>query len=489
VSTSVQAYFALKLAGTDPSDERLTRARREIRRLGGADAADALTRFFLALFGQIGYDHCPAMPPERLLLSGVGTALRVPLSIVWSHRPVRDVGVERGVRELFVRHPRDWPAAAIARSVRRFAIGPFERWGWIPLRRRALERAEAELVERLRPGRLEQLDFFELLWHSIAMHTIGYPPESDSARACEERLRAMVVVDAQAELARPRLRMSPSTDTAIVLRALHASGVPLDHPAMCRALEWLVQSRSSEAPLDVARPVYGAIFLAAHDPDVASDDALPPVIEINDDYRGDEEHRACDAAAIDELRNAIGLPEAFDSPIAALRSAQAGDGSWTDSTNSGSIEATATAVCRLAAAGGSESHEAMAAGTNWLVVHQQPSGGWGECALTNADAEPQACRPTASHTAFALVALVAAGKANNLAARRAVQFLIETQEDDGRWKEPHFATHDAATGRWYGNNLYSAAWPLLALSRWAVAATAEQRRAGDSISLRLVVAS
>ena len=33
----------------------------------------------------------------------------VPLSIMWAHRPKRTVTAERGISELFVRDPADWP--------------------------------------------------------------------------------------------------------------------------------------------------------------------------------------------------------------------------------------------------------------------------------------------------------------------------------------------------------------------------------------------
>ncbi len=126
VSTSAQAYLALKLVGIDPSCERLARARAEIRRHGGADAADATTRFILALFGQIGYDDCPAVLPGELLFRA-NSVLHGPLAIVSSQRTVCEVGIERGVRELFIRQPRDWPALRCAPGAVEW---PASRVGW-----------------------------------------------------------------------------------------------------------------------------------------------------------------------------------------------------------------------------------------------------------------------------------------------------------------------------------------------------------------------
>ena len=120
VSGSVKAYFALKLTGHDPDADYMQRARRTILALGGADAVNSYTRFYLALLGQISYEQCPAVPPEMVLLpkwfpvhlyavSAWTRTIIVPLSIVWAVQPVRPVGPERGIRELFIKEPDQWP--------------------------------------------------------------------------------------------------------------------------------------------------------------------------------------------------------------------------------------------------------------------------------------------------------------------------------------------------------------------------------------------
>src|SRR5205823_3201089 len=68
VSGSVKAYFALKLTGHHPQADYMRLARQAIVAAGGADAVNSFTRFYLALLGQISYDHCPAVPPELMLL-------------------------------------------------------------------------------------------------------------------------------------------------------------------------------------------------------------------------------------------------------------------------------------------------------------------------------------------------------------------------------------------------------------------------------------
>ena len=129
ISGSVKAYFALKLTGHDPAAEFMERARRAIRAHGGADAVNSFTRFYLALLGQISYEHCPAVPPEMVLLpkwfpvnlyamSAWSRTIVVPLSIVAALEPVRPIEPERGIHELFLSEPERLAAAPLSRGCR-----------------------------------------------------------------------------------------------------------------------------------------------------------------------------------------------------------------------------------------------------------------------------------------------------------------------------------------------------------------------------------
>ncbi len=160
ISASVKAYFALKITGHDPQAEYMVRARRAVLRHGGADAVNSFTRFYLALLGQISYDHCPAVPPELVLaprwfpvnlsaMSAWSRTIVVPLSIMWAHRPVRRLAPQHGIEELFHQPPESWgplrcpgaPAeglfswASFFRMTDR-ALKALERWRCRPLRRR-----------------------------------------------------------------------------------------------------------------------------------------------------------------------------------------------------------------------------------------------------------------------------------------------------------------------------------------------------------------
>jgi squalene-hopene/tetraprenyl-beta-curcumene cyclase len=411
------------------------------------------------------------------------------------------------------------------RSTVEWALRQCERYGWTPLRRRGLEHAENQLLAQIGPRRIEHLDFFDLIWHTIAARTLGYPDDSSQLRACRQRMRAMISFDCDARQAWPRMRGLPFDDTLLVLRALIASGLSANHSAAAAALAWLSHLRNFESLLD--EPALANLWTAkaASDRNQLETSALPPEIEVRRQPRSAAERVPCRKISspakqrlTDALRDTLrsrpcdahcigAMLEAFaaagggieDPPanraVQRLRALQAADGAWHDGEGEGRIHATSAALRGLAAAALPDGDSALAAGVNWLIVHQQAAGGWNEWALPPRleSARADDClhettdRPSAaSHTAFALLGLVAGGKANHPAARRAVQYLVETQELDGGWRLAPLVDGHAASARRCGSEIDATAWPLLALSRWAVAAANDQHRAADTISLRLV---
>jgi squalene-hopene/tetraprenyl-beta-curcumene cyclase len=148
------------------------------------------------------------------------------------------------------------------------------------------------------------------------------------------------------------------------------------------------------------------------------------------------------------------------------------------------MSATSRAICGLLAASVDHQDEAIAAGINWLIIRHHESS-----KESRSSEKGDALPAMASDTGTVLLALVAAGQANHVAARRAVELLLESQCDEGRWNETGFNNYDAASGRWLRNELQSTAEPLLALSRWIVAAAAVKEYSEKGISLRLVGAA
>jgi squalene-hopene/tetraprenyl-beta-curcumene cyclase len=76
LSTTIEAYWALRLAGDTPQDEHMRMAAEFIRAQGGIECARVFTHLWLALFGLWSWERVPALPPEIVLLSP-----RIPLNV------------------------------------------------------------------------------------------------------------------------------------------------------------------------------------------------------------------------------------------------------------------------------------------------------------------------------------------------------------------------------------------------------------------------
>src|SRR5262249_52072889 len=84
-------------------------------------------------------------------------------------------------------------------------------------------------------------------------------------------------------------------------------------------------------------------------------------------------------------------------------------------------------------------HPAILNAVRWLESTQQPSGAWGEtCASYDDPSLKGTGEPTPSQTAWATLALIAAGRAKTEPVRRGIDYLIETQLADGSWEESSF---------------------------------------------------
>ncbi len=433
ISVSVKAYFALKLTGHDPSADYMLRAREAIRQQGGADAVNSFTRFYLALLGQISYEHCPAVPPEMVLLpkwspiniyriSAWSRTIFVPLSIVWACRPVRDLGPECDIRELFLREPDDWPplacpgqdqAAAKWFSWQRFfrvtdaMLKLAERWHVRPLRQRAMRVAEAWMKERFQESDGLGAIFPPIVWSAIALRCLGHADDSPEVRECLEQLRGLSIEESETIRLQPCL--SPVWDTSIALRALAAvDEVPAE--SLERCVDWLLDKEVRQ-PGDWSQTVTaepaGWFF----------------------------EHRNAFYPDVDDtIMIMMGLCE--------VRASRA----WRNTPDNRERHQ------RMEAAG----QRALA----WILAMQNSDGGWGAfdkdndlellCHVPFADHNAMIDPSTPDITARVLEALAQYGLGvGHPAVDRAVAYIRQTQEADGSW-----------FGRWGVNYVYGT-WQVL----------------------------
>jgi squalene-hopene/tetraprenyl-beta-curcumene cyclase len=142
------------------------------------------------------------------------------------------------------------------------------------------------------------------------------------------------------------------------------------------------------------------------------------------------------------------------------------DGSWFGRWGANYVYGTGAAVPALRAAGLPASHASIRRAVAWLERVQNADGGFGEDLRSYDDpAWRGRGASTASQTAWALLALHAAGEDGDVAGR-AIAWLAQTQRRDGGWDEPWY-TGTGFPGDFYINyHLYRLVFPVSALGRY-----------------------
>jgi squalene-hopene/tetraprenyl-beta-curcumene cyclase len=170
-----------------------------------------------------------------------------------------------------------------------------------------------------------------------------------------------------------------------------------------------------------------------------------------------------------QLGRKVGDP-AVDRAVKYIRDNQEADGSWFGRWGVNYIYGTWQVLVGLRAVGVPTDDPAMVRGANWLLAYQQPSGGWGETPDSYAKPHLRGQGPaTASQTAWAILGLIAAGRASSVAAQRGVQFLLQNQCEDGTWLETQFTGTGFPQVFYLRYHYYPIYFPLLALSQMAAA--------------------
>ena len=109
LSTTIEAYVALRLAGDEPDADHMSKAADFVRGAGGLERSRVFTRIWMALFGEWSWSDLPAMPPEIMLLPPSSPVsiydfacwarqTVVALTVVAAFRPTRELGF--GIDEL-----------------------------------------------------------------------------------------------------------------------------------------------------------------------------------------------------------------------------------------------------------------------------------------------------------------------------------------------------------------------------------------------------
>jgi squalene-hopene/tetraprenyl-beta-curcumene cyclase len=251
-------------------------------------------------------------------------------------------------------------------------------------------------------------------------------------------------------------------DTAVVMmamdRARRQTGSKDYDTAIDRGREWIegMQSRDGGwAAFDVDNLEYYLNHIPFSDHGALLD---PPTEDVT----------ARCVSMLAQLGETIETSKPLADGVAYLRRTQLAEGSWYGRWGLNYIYGTWSVLCALNAAGVDHQEPMMRKAVAWLLSIQNADGGWGEDAVSyRLDYKGfEAAPTTASQTAWALLALMAAGEVGNPAVARGVGYLMATQTEKGLWDEARYT----ATGfprvfylRYHG---YSKFFPLWALARF-----------------------
>ncbi|HMD02028.1 MAG TPA: squalene--hopene cyclase [Candidatus Baltobacteraceae bacterium] len=260
LSTSVEAYMALRLLGVPADDPALVRAREFILARGGISKTRIFTKLHLALIGCYEWRGLPILPPWIMLLpkwspftiydmSSWARGSTVPLVIVFDGRPVFEVTPKISLDELYAEgrakatfrlpvgtHALDEVFLTLDRGLRRLQDARI-----VPFRRRALSVAREWILERqettgdwagIIPAMLNSL---------LALRVSGYDKNDPAVVRGMDSVDRFGVDDGECYWVQPSI--SVVWDTALVIRALADAGVAPDHPALVHAAEWLLSKQ------------------------------------------------------------------------------------------------------------------------------------------------------------------------------------------------------------------------------------------------------
>lgn len=494
LSTTVEAYAALRLAGDRPDAEHMRRAAAFVVERGGLERARVFTHIWLALFGLWPWDRLPALPPELMFLPPSvpfnvydyacwARQTIVALSVVMAVRPTRELGF--GLEELRTGAWPEPPRVGLGTTAGRLglldrAARLYERRPPRPLRAAALGRAERWIVARQEAdgswGGIQPPWVYSL----IALHLRGYPLDHPVMRAGLQGLETFMI--REDGMRRLEACQSPVWDTALAIIALSDAGVADDDPALVGAADWLlgeeVRVRGDWA---VRRPQLapgGWAFEFANDnyPDI--DDAAEVVLALRRVAHPDRER--VEAAIARGVGWTLGMQSrdggwgAFDADNtrSLLRALPFFD--FGEVIDAPSADVTAHVIEMLA--GEPAPPEAIGRAIDWLSEAQEPDGSWyGRWGVNHVYG-----------TSAAVLALVAAGVApHDRRVRRAVDWLGQHQNDDGGWGEDPRSYVDPT---WIGRGPSTAsqtAWALLALEEAEASASARGRGIAWLVSSQL----
>jgi len=241
LSTTIEAYFGLKLTGMRAGDEPMMQTRRWILSRGGIANSNTLARFYLAAMNQVPWHATAALPVEIALLpnwfplnmyelSSWARGTVFALMMLQAKKPTVQVDLSKGVRELYIEPPQFTKFATRGGrllSLRNLLRGAdkalhlYDRHPLRSLRARALRHCENWLLEHQDAnGSWGGIQPCYILT-PMALKGLGYRNEHPVIVKALEAVRELIWDLGDSILYQPCV--SPNWDTALAAKAL------LDH--------------------------------------------------------------------------------------------------------------------------------------------------------------------------------------------------------------------------------------------------------------------
>ncbi len=542
LSTTVEAYVALRLAGDPVDAEHMKTAAGWITGKGGLTATRVFTRMWLALSGLWDWNALPVIPPEVIYLPSWfplniydwGCWARqtiVALAVVSSFKPSNPVPFTVG--ELYAAVP-GLPPKGDQKDPWSLAFNALDK---------ALHKVEPRIPARARRAALRRCADWIIArqeadgcWGGIqppwvysimALYLMGYGLDNPKVKKALDGIEGFTI--RENGVRRLEACQSPVWDTVLAMIALADAGLEPTDKALVNAANWVLDEEIRQ-PGDwaVRRPHTapgGWAFEFENDNYADTDDTAEVVLALrrvdlgmhgvgksSDNNRAairrglrwlegmqckDGGWGAFDADNTRELVNKLPfcdfgavidppsadvtahIVEAFAAEGLAGEAAcrrgviwllrnQEPDGSWFGRWGANYLYGTGAAVPALIAAGVKPHKPQIRRAVAWLESVQNEDGGWGEDLRSYDDPATWSARgaSTASQTAWALLALLAAGERDGAAVERGIRWLAATQRADGTWDEPYYTGTGFPRDFYLNYHLYRLAFPLSALGRY-----------------------
>jgi squalene-hopene/tetraprenyl-beta-curcumene cyclase len=480
LSTTIEAYFGLKLTGMRAGDEPITQARGWIRSKGGIANSNTLARFYLAAMNQVPWHATAALPVEIALLpnwfplnmyelSSWARGTVFALMMLQAKSPTVQVDLRKGVRDLYIEPPQFTKFATRGGhllSLRNLLRGADKalrlydehhlRW----LRARALRHCENWLLEHQDAngswGGIQP----SYILTPMALRGLGYPNIHPVIMKALGAVRELIWDLGDSIIYQPCV--SPNWDTALAAKALLDAGLPGDHPALRDATKWLIEHQIfKKGDWSIKRPDLepgGWAFEFYNDwyPDLDDTAVILMVLaEAAHDNTAAREH------AIKLGANWVMGMQSKDGGFAAFDVDN--DSEWLNQTPFADLEAATDPTCAdltgrvlemMGAVGYRADHPVARRAIAWLKRNQESDGSWwGRWGVSYIYG-----------TFSALSGLRAIGvDVGEPWIKRAVGWLRSAQNLDGGWGETCLADKDPALKGKGSSTPSQTAWALIGL--------------------------